>query len=215
MAESMPAGLVPHPELTVCEQCDAVLRQRAALPGEVLRCPRCSATLARGHRLGPSGQLALALAAAVVFAIACLSPIVSLELNDIVSVVTLFEAVGLTWQSGQPLVALLALATAFAFPLAVIGLRLVVLLALLSGRRLPLLVPALHALRWLLRWSMVEVFMLGVLVAVVRSIGVTSVTLGPGIFAWAALMLLLAALQVSGLHVLWAQLPSGAEEPGR
>ena len=40
-------------------------------------------------------------------------------------------------------------------------------------------------MRWVLRWSMVEVFMLGVLIAVVRSAGVTNVVLGPGIFAYA------------------------------
>ncbi|MDE2398586.1 MAG: paraquat-inducible protein A [Burkholderiales bacterium] len=208
-------GLVPHPDLRVCDECDGVFRRREAAPGVLLRCPRCGATLARGHRLDVQGQLALALAAAVVFAIACLAPIVTLELEDIRSVVTLFEAVALTWRAGEPLVALLALATAFAFPLAVIGLRLGVLLALALGRGAPLLVPALRALRWLLRWSMVEVFMLAVLVAVVRSIGVTSVYLGPGLFAWGTLMLLLAALQASGLQPLWAQAGLRATEPAR
>ena len=83
--------------------------------------------------------------------------------------------------------ALLSAATAFVFPLAVILLRLWVLVPLVLGRPVPALAPAMRTLRWVLRWSMVEVFMLGVLIAVVRSAGVTNVVLGPGIFAYMAL----------------------------
>jgi paraquat-inducible protein A len=63
----------------------------------------------------------------------------------------------------------------------------------------------MRALRWVMRWSMVEVFLLGVLIAVVRGAGVTSVVLGPGIFAFGGLTLLLTAIQASGLHGLWEQ----------
>ena len=68
----------------------------------------------------------------------------------------------------------------------------------------------MHALRWVTRWSMIEVFMLGTLVAVVRSAGVASVVPGAGIFAYAALTVLLTASQALGMHRLWragAQLP--------
>jgi len=49
------------------------------------------------------------------------------------------------------------------------------------------------------------VFMLGVLIAVVRSAGVTNVVLGPGIFAYTALTVLLTAIQATGLQGLWQQ----------
>ena len=61
----------------------------------------------------------------------------------------------------------------------------------------------MRLLRWMLRWSMVEVFMLGVLVAVVRSAGVTNVVLGAGIFAYTALTVLLTAIHAAGLQGLW------------
>jgi len=97
-------------------------------------------------------------------------------------------------------------ATAFVFPLVVIALRLAVLVPAVRGRALPGQVGAMRALRWVLRWSMVEVFMLGVLIAVVRSAGVTSVIVGPGIFAYGMLTVLLTAIQASGMHALWDQL---------
>jgi paraquat-inducible protein A len=206
-AEPDQRGLRPTPrtDLVVCEECDAVYRRQLLASDDVARCRRCGATLERGHWLSNDGQLALTLAAMVVFCIGNLSPIVTLELSGIQSVASLMQATRLTWEAGEKLVALLSAATAFVFPMVVIALRLWVLLPPAIGRRPSGLVPAMRVLRWVMRWSMVEVFMLGVLIAVVRSAGVTNVVLGPGIFAFGALTVMLTAIQASGLHGLWQQ----------
>jgi len=203
------AMTMPTSRYFVCEECDAVYPSRPLATDALLRCRRCGATLARGHGLSLDGQLALTLGALVVFLIGSLSPIVTLDLKGIHSVATLGEATLLTWESGAHLVALLSGATAFGFPLAVILLRLWVLVPLVLGRRVAALAAAMRMLRFVLRWSMVEVFMLGVLIAVVRSAGVTNVVLGPGIFAYTALTVLLTAIQATGLQGLWQQ-ASGA-----
>lgn len=204
-----PAGI--RSDLLVCHDCDAVHARPVMGHEAVARCRRCGATLAYGAELAPESQLALAIAAAVVFAIASLSPIVTLELRGVDSQASLFEATWHTWRSGEHLVALLAFCTAFVFPATVIVLRLWVLLpAALQGRPAAGLVRALRALRWVTRWSMVEVFMLGILIAVVRSAGVTDVVLGAGIFAYAMLTVLLTAMQASGLHGLWPVVETSA-----
>ena len=194
-----------HPDLQVCAECDTLYVKPALANDAVARCRRCGAALGRGHWLPADGQLALSVAAAVVYAIATLSPIVTLELRGVHAVSTMIEATRLTWDSGEHLVAVLAAATVIVFPLLVILLRLWLLAPLVAGQPTPGLVPALHALRWLTRWSMVEVFMLAVLIAVVRSAGVTNVVPGPGIFAYATLAVLLAAVQATGLEALWQQ----------
>lgn len=195
--------LIARPDLLVCGECDAVYPRRRMAARDMARCRRCGATIDRGHWLGIEGQVALTLTALIVFVIASLSPIVTLELSGQHSVATLGEAIRATWNDDEPLLALLAFATAAVFPFAVIALRLWVLLPIWSGRAAAGFVPAMRALRWMLRWSMVEVFMLAVLVAVVRSAGVTTVVPGPGIFAYGALVVLLAAIQSTGLHGLW------------
>jgi paraquat-inducible protein A len=199
------AAAQPANNYLVCEECDAVFPGRPVASDAVLRCRRCGATLARGHGLPLDGQLALTLAALMVFAIASLSPIVTLDLKGIRSVATLAQATWLTWNSGSHLVAMLSAATAFVFPLAMIVLRLCVLVPLVLGRPVPALAPVMRTMRWVQRWSMVEVFMLGVLIAVVRSAGVTNVVLGPGIFAYTALTVLLTAIHAAGLQGLWQQ----------
>ncbi|HSB22382.1 MAG TPA: paraquat-inducible protein A [Burkholderiaceae bacterium] len=189
----------------LCEECDAAYPARAVGRDDLLRCRRCGAVLARGHGLPLDGQLALTLGALAVFLIGSLSPIVTLELQGIHSEATLLAATRETWRTGAHLVALLSLFTAFVFPLLVIALRLWVLVPLVLRRPVALLAPVMRLLRWVLRWSMVEVFMLGVLIAVVRSAGVTHVILGAGIFAYMALTVLLTAIHAAGLQALWAQ----------
>lgn len=71
------------------------------------------------------------------------------------------------------------------------------------GFRPPLFAGAMRALRWAERWSMVEVFLLGLLIATVRSAGLAGVVPGAGIFSFFALVLLLAALESSGVRRLW------------
>lgn len=202
-----------YPGLVVCEECDALYTRASLVPGAVARCSRCGATLGRGHRLDAQGQLALAVASLILFVMGNVGDIVTLDLRGVRSTATLFEAIAETWGSGQQAVALLAGATAIGFPLAVILLRLWVLVPLVRGRRAPSFIAAMRALRWVTRWSMVEVFMLGTLIAIVRSAGLASVVPGVGIFSYAALTLLLTGQQAAGLHGLWRhsdQLPRPA-----
>jgi len=200
-----------RPGLVACEECDAVYSRRALSGGDVARCTRCGAVLGRGRWLSVDGQLALAVAALIVFAMGNVADIVTLDLRGVHAAVTLHESITATWTAGEHVVALLTAATAFAFPLTVILLRLYVLAPLAAGRRARGFVPAVRALRWVTRWSMVEVFMFGTLVAIVKSAGLATVLPGVGIYSYAALTLLLAAIQSSGLHSLWqraSELPS-------
>lgn len=196
-------------DVLVCHECDAVHQRPRLARDDVARCRRCGATMALGQGLTLDGHLALAVGAAVVFAIASASPIVTLQLQGVESVASLVEATRLTWVAGERLVAALAFCTAFLFPLLVILLRLWVLVPLAAGRPAAAQARALRVLRFAMRWSMVEVFMLGVLIAVVRSAGVTDLVLGPGLFAYAALTVLLTGLQAAGLQAMWARVGQG------
>lgn len=202
-AEAGANALQVRADLVVCEQCEAVYR-RAVLQGdEDARCVRCQALVGRGHRVDIDAQFALTIAALLLFCIGNLFPIVTLELRGSRSQVTLYESVRATWVAGEQFVAVLAAATAFVFPLIVIGLRMYVLGALNAGWVPPGFAVAMQTLGFAIRWSMVEVFMLGTLIAVVRSAGLASVVPGAGIFAFAALTVLLTANLVAGMHRVW------------
>jgi paraquat-inducible protein A len=194
-----------RPELVVCDGCGAVYRRSMLAAGEVAQCRRCGDVLGRGHALSLQAQLALAVASLVVFVIANLTTIVELHLSGLRTEATLMDAVRATWNDGQQLIAVLAFLTAFALPLVVIALRLYVLAPLVAGWRPPGFAYVMRALRRAMRWSMVEVFMLGTLISYVRSAELADASAGVGLFAFGALALLLTAHQAAGLHVLWQQ----------
>ncbi|CAN5539286.1 hypothetical protein BH09PSE5_BH09PSE5_31920 [soil metagenome] len=202
-ADAQTAVLESHDELIACEECDLVYRKMDIDCAEVARCERCGSVVQRGHRLGLQGQLALTVTALVVFMLANLFPIVTIDLRGVHSDATVSDALLATWDLDQKLVAVIAGVTAVFAPLMVILLRLYVTVPLALGR-----VPvgfglAMQALRYSSRWSMVEVFMLGTLVSIVRVAGLASIVPGVGIFSFGVLTFLLASIEASGTHGLW------------
>lgn len=195
--------LVARPDLVVCNECDAVHERVELARGTVARCRRCNALMGRGHVLRLQALLAFALAALALIIIGNSAPIVTLDLRGVMSQATLPEAIQHTWESGQPLVAVLTAATALVFPLIFTLLRIYVLVSLFLGQVPKSFVPAMRALDFVTRWSMVEVFMMGTLVAVVRGASLTSATPGIGLFAYAALTLLLTSITAAGTHSIW------------
>ncbi|MBC7955909.1 MAG: paraquat-inducible protein A [Cytophagales bacterium] len=197
------AALIARPDLVVCNECDAVHERVALKRGTVARCRRCYALIGRGHVMRLQTFLAFALASLLLIVVGNSAPIVTLDLRGVLNQATLPEAIRATWDAGQPLVALLTAATALVFPLCFTVLRLYLLLSLTRGVVPPGFVPAMRLLDFVTRWSMVEVFMMGTLVAVVRSASLTSATPGIGLFAYAALTLLLTSLTAGGTHSMW------------
>lgn len=205
-APSADAGttVVPRPELLACEACDALYRRVRLGRGEQARCRRCGQLLGRGHRLDVQALAALSVAALVVFVIGNLQPIVQLDLRGVRTAATLPVALWDTWISGEHLVALLAGAVAFMFPLAVILLRLYALSPLVLGRLPRGWHAAMRGLQFASRWSMVEVLLLSALVSIVRIAAMATAHPGMGLLALGALVLLLTALESAGLQRLWA-----------
>jgi paraquat-inducible protein A len=201
--DSRPVVLESYEDLTACEECDIVYRKREIACDELARCPRCGAVVERGHKLGLEGQLALSVAALMVFMMANSFPIITLDLRGVHSEATMAGALIETWNLQQRLVAAIAGFTAVLAPLLVILLRLYVAGSLAASRVPAGFGVAMQALRYSTRWSMVEVFMLGTLVSIVRVAGLASVIPGIGIFSFGVLTLLLASIEAAGMHKLW------------
>ena len=121
-------------------------------------------------------------------------------------------AVALTGE-GMSEVALLVLATTLLFPLLQLCILLYLLLPVAQGRRLPgfaLLVRIMQSLR---PWGMIEVFLLGVLVAIVKLSSMASVVAGPALWAFVALTVLLTAVLSFDPRLFW-QAALAPPEPG-
>lgn len=194
---------MPSALLVICEHCDSVYRRQVLKPGEVARCQRCGSVLYRRERHDLDAMLALTLASLIVFLIANAYPIMRLDLAGIENDTTLWHAILTSYDSGVDAIAIAAAVCVFIFPLMQIGLFLYVLLPLRMGHVPRAFIGAMHALRQMQPWSMVEVFMLGTLVSVVKLSVVAEVTPETGFWGFVALACLLTALINFDLHLLW------------
>jgi len=189
--------------LIICECCDAVYR-RVPLSGRaVARCARCAAPLYKSARANLDHMLALAVAALLVFLIANAYPLMSLEVGGQYSEASLWNMIVDTYESSVSPLAAVAALTVFLFPLLQIGLYAWVLLPLRRGRVPAAFIGIMHALRQMQPWTMVEVFMLGLLVAVVKLGGMATATPGLGMWGFAVLTALLTLLNSHDLEQLW------------
>jgi paraquat-inducible protein A len=191
------------PALVICEHCDTVHRRRTPARGEVAQCARCGALLERPRGLGIDTLLALVATALVVFVQATWWPIVTLGLNGQHVAATLADVIRMMWLDHSQVVAVLAAATLFVLPLTKILLLGWLLAFARSGRRAPgfrVLMVALHRIG---PWTMSEVFVLGALVSIVKAHLYFEVTADPGIWFYAALMLLITVFAGVDLTRLW------------
>ena len=191
--------------LVVCEQCGMAHRWRPLARGEVARCVRCEASLGHSHRFEVPTVLALTMTAAVAFCVGISTNVLTLDLRGAAHTATLPQAIAATWNQGQEIVAVIAALTALLAPAFVILLRLYILVPLVSGRvprGFALCVRALHHAR---HWNMVEVFIIGVLLSLVRLSSLADAAPGPGLFALGGVTLLFAAIESAGTKHLWWQ----------
>ncbi|MGH8745630.1 MAG: paraquat-inducible protein A [Burkholderiales bacterium] len=191
------------PRLLICEHCDTVYRRRALAAGEVARCRRCKAELERHTRLGAEPLLALVVTAMIVFVQANVWPIVTLEFNGQQVSSTLWGVILAMWRDHSLVVAMLVAGTLFFFPI----IRMLLLGWLLwharRRQRARGFRVAMVALHYLGPWTMSEVFVLGALVSIVKVHAYFDVRPDAGIYAYAALMLLITLLSGIDLRRLW------------
>jgi paraquat-inducible protein A len=171
-----------------------VYRATVLRRGDVALCRRCDAVLTRHFAADAESGLALVCAAAIFFAIASLTPILSIDIAGIETQANVWIAVR-SLQQGWISVAALGLAfTTFLIPALQIALLFWVLLFAHLRRRPPAFGAVMKLLHRLRPWSMTEVFLLGSLVAIVKLANWVPIRAGAGIWAIAALTMVLALL---------------------
>lgn len=188
-------------ELAICEYCDTVHRAAADRRAKA-RCVTCRAPLDRGEP-AVGALLAVAVTALVAFVIANSFPLVYLVSNGARSSATIWQAIAAAYDGHMPVVAVILAATLVVAPLAEIALLLWVLVPLRLAARPPAFAAAMRALRILRPWRLVEVFLLGVVVALVKLSVLATARPGLGVFGIAVMVFALTAVASCDRGVLW------------
>ena len=201
--------------LVACHECDLLQRGIALSPGKGARCVRCGAKLYRSPHAGTDLALALTLTAAIIFIVANVYPVVGVNIQGTRHDTTLMGAALTLWNQEMTLIAILVFLTTLLFPAVEIVFILHLLLALKTGRRPADLAICMRILHGVSPWGMVEVFLLGVLVALVKLTHFATVIPGLALWSFGVLIPLLAAVASSlDSHDLWERLGPTCDERG-
>lgn len=193
--------------LVVCQDCDAVYRKRPLARGEKARCRRCHALLYRHQWLSTEAVLALSVAGLIVFVIANTLPVFSISGYGKYHASTLLGVVTAVWNSDFPGVATVVAVMLWLIPLLQFVLLTWASAIAVAGWRTASLRPILHVLQRLRPWGMLEVWMLGILVAIMKLRSMFDIHAGVGPWAFAVLMLLFTPVVSWDLGALWEKVP--------
>lgn len=186
-----------HGTTIACHECDLLQRTVPLPPGGVARCARCGAVLYRQGDTGLDQVLALTVAGLILFALANAFPLLTMRIDANVQPATLLSGVWLLADQGMAGLAALVVLTSAAAPLLKLVLLGYILVPLRLGRRAPGTARALRMVLALQPWAMMEVFLLGVLVAMVKLSSMAEIVVGPALYAFGFLVLVLAGITAS------------------
>ncbi|RFP23030.1 paraquat-inducible protein A [Duganella sp. BJB488] len=201
----------PHARLAACHSCGLVAQHQAATHQH---CARCGAALHRRRPDSVGRTWAFLLAATILYIPANLLPVMythslfGKEDDTIISGVVYF------WTSGSPALAAIIFIASIVVP--VLKLAALSLLALTAQRRSrwrPLQRTILYRIvEFVGRWSMLDIFVITLTVALVRFQSLATITAGPGALAFCAVVVLtmLASMQFDP-RLIWDPIDSNGE----
>jgi paraquat-inducible protein A len=194
-------------EVIACHECGTLQRLPAMPDDTIARCTACDAKIFIRYEQTVPRTLALYLAAFFLVLVANAFPIMTMSLEGQSNAATILDSASALYGEGMwPLTIAIALA-GIVMPLAKILGMLVILIPIQLGRRPSWIVEGFRWVERLQPWAMMEVYLLGVIVAYVKLQDLASIHLGVAIIAFVGTILLLAAADARfDPHAIWRRL---------
>jgi paraquat-inducible protein A len=184
-------GMV-HADVLSCGTCGLLQEVGTLASGVVAQCARCGSRIAEGPHGSLQRTAALALAALVLYVPANAYPIMRMQFHGAYSESTVWDGVVKLFDSGQWPVALIVFLASIVVPVMKLAglLYLVVTTRFGIGRRLRDRARIYRFIDVIGPWAMLDVFLLAVLVGLVQLGQIATVLPGPGLLAFAAVVVL-------------------------
>lgn len=201
--------------VTACLECGLLQRLPEIPVGGSARCGRCGGLLRRHRPDSLNRTLALTIAGILMFVVANAFPFLAFEMQGRGTQTTLITGAVDLYLGGDWPIALVVLFTSILAPGLQLTLLLIVLVPLALDRMPPWLPRLFRWVRTLAPWGMMDVFMLGILVSVVKLSGMATIVPGASLFAFGVLIFVLAAAQAAlDPDLVWSRVPV-ATRPAR
>ena len=190
-------------QLIICEHCDCVYQKVTLTKHQKTLCVRCGGVLQRYNGLTVQQRLALTLTALMLWIFANFYPVMSISLQGLKNSATLWDSVRALSLGPITFIALVAAISMIIAPIFQLVLLIWVLSHALAGHRSPGFKFCMRWLETLRPWSMLEVCLLGAMVAVIKLAGFLDVLPGIGLIALAILSLMMIRIAGRDVRDLW------------
>lgn len=192
------------PSLIACHACDLLHRVGPLPEGTTVRCRRCASVLYFHYPKTVDRTLALSVSGLILLVIANLYPFLSIESQGAVVDTTLITGTIILSRQSMTGLALLVLLTSMLIPCFFLAALVYVLGSMKRSQRLPHRRSIFRLALMLRPWSMTEIFLLGILVALVKLGSMATIIPGTALFAFLALVFVLAAVNTFlDPHTIW------------
>ncbi|MEM9623118.1 MAG: paraquat-inducible protein A [Pseudomonadota bacterium] len=190
-----------------CVECDLIVEIPPLGFRQRCLCPRCGHLLTRGNAHAARLALPYALCAMVMLPLSLLYPFISFARAGIENEMNLLQTAWTLYLDGSVVLSGLVLTFIITLPALLILAIGLVALSLQWPRRLPLVRQAARFVYTVNSWSMVEVFIIGVLVSLVKIANMATVGLGVSLWTYLAFAVFtVAALSKLDKYVVWHHL---------
>lgn len=206
-ATSGAAGLDRLSEYIACHECDLIHKIVMLAHGQSAKCTRCGAVLYRQKRDSIDRSLNFTVAGLILFGLSNAFPFMTIEIEGRRQQNSLISGAVEFWQSGFEFLAALVFVMSVLLPLVTLLGMLHVLLPIRLNRRPWRLAPIFRILVTMRPWAMMEVYMLGVLVALVKLADFATVIPGISLYSFVALIIVTAAASAAlDPRIVWENL---------
>ena len=176
-------------DIFLCPDCDLVIENIESQPGRKLVCPRCSATVRTFVTDTVEKTLALSITGLVLFIPAMFLPLISFDVIGLESSGSIISSAFAMIRTGFLFTGIAVLLTSAVIPLAKLLVLFVVTIQVLGGKTTRRTAVAFRLYKHLDEWGMLEVYMIGILVTIIKMLHMAKIHYDAGFFCFIGLLL--------------------------
>ena len=196
--------------IIICGDCDLLLPEKKAPSGCSVCCPRCGRTLKKCKKNPIQRTLALSLTGLLLYLPAILLPLMTFKSLGFSDSANVIESIVNFYKNDYYFVSLMVFLSAVVFPLLLLSLMFTISFNLQRKRYPSYLAYLFKTYLHLEEWAMIEVYLLGIMITIIKMVDSTEIMYQSGIFCFTALVLTSLAISTTiDRYYFWRLIDSG------
>lgn len=199
-----------HQSFTACPDCDLLVSFTEPQAGYSVVCPRCGRVIHKKTEGSIAKTLALSIAGLLMYLPAITLPLMTFKSFGFSDSANILESILNFYRNDYYFVAAMVLLSAVVFPLVLLTGSFFISLQLHRRRYPPFLARIFRLYEHLEEWAMVEVYLLGIMITVIKMGHTSEIQYDSGIFCFTALVVItLAIYTVIDRDLFWQTIENG------